>query len=60
MRGWSHVLLFEWFLGVPLPLAFSPIVCFLAASFLFRSRYLTLASVTLGIAHLWISFQESK
>jgi hypothetical protein len=35
-------------------------VYFLAASILFGSRYLALATVTLGVGHLVISFQEFR
>lgn len=56
----SYALLFEPFLGVPLPLAISPIVYLLAVSVLFGSWYLALATVILGIGHLSISFQESR
>jgi len=59
-RGRSHALLFEPFLGMPLPLAISPIVYLLAASALFGSWYLALATVILGIGHLPISFWEAK
>jgi hypothetical protein len=45
---------------MPLPLAISPIVCFLAASVLFGSWYLALATVIFGIGHLSISFWESR
>jgi hypothetical protein len=56
MRGRSHALLFEPFLGLPLPLAISPIVYFLAASLLFGSWYLSLATMVLAAGHLWITF----
>lgn len=59
-RDRSYALLFEPFLGMPLPLAISPVVCLLAASVLFGSWYLALATVTFGVAHLWISFQEFR
>ena len=45
---------------MPIPLAISPIVYLLAASVLFGSWYLALATVILGIGHLWISLRESK
>jgi hypothetical protein len=59
-RGRSYALLFEPLLGIPIPLAISPIVYLLAASVLLGSWYLALAAVTLGIGHLWISYQESR
>jgi hypothetical protein len=60
LRGRRYALLFDRFLGVPIPLAISPIVCFLAASVLFGSWTLALASVVLGVGHLWITVQESQ
>jgi hypothetical protein len=57
-RGRSYALLFKPLLGIPIPLAISPIVYLLAASVLFGSWYLALATVILGIGHLWISYQE--
>ena len=59
-RGRRYALLFEPMLGLPVPMAVSPVVFFLAASVLFGSWYLSLATVILGVGHLWISFQESR
>ena len=58
LRGRRYALLFEPSLGVPLPMAISPIVCFLAASALFASWLLAMATMVLAIAHVWISHQE--
>ena len=55
-----YALLFEPLLGLPVPMAISPIVCFLAASVLFGSWYLALASLVLGVGHLWISLQDAR
>jgi hypothetical protein len=60
LRGRSYALLFEPLLGLPIPLAISPTVYLLAASVLLGSWYLALATVLLGIGHLWISYQESQ
>ena len=60
LLGRRYGLLFDRLLGVPIPLAISPIVCFLAASVLFASWPLALATVVLGVGHLWITFQESQ
>jgi hypothetical protein len=60
LRDRRYALLFDRFLGVPIPLAISPIVCFLATSVLFGSWTLALASVILGVGHLWITVQESQ
>jgi len=59
LRGRRYALLFDRLLGVPIPLAISPIVCFLAASVLFGAWYLALATVILGVGHVWITLQES-
>lgn len=59
-RDRSYALLFQPLLGVPLPLAISPSVYFLAASVLFGSWHLALATVILGIGHLWMSSQASR
>jgi hypothetical protein len=56
----SYALLFKSFLGMPLPLAVSPLVYYLAASVMFGSWYLALATVILGIGHLFISFQDAR
>jgi hypothetical protein len=60
VRGRGYALLFAPFLGLPLPLAVSPIVYFLAASALFGSWCLALAALLLGVGHLWISFQDFR
>jgi hypothetical protein len=59
-RGRSYALLFEPLLGIPIPLAISPIVYLLAASALLGSWYLAVATVILGVGHLWISYRESQ
>jgi hypothetical protein len=60
VRGRSYTLLFESFLGLPLPLAVSPIVYFLAASVLFGSWYLALATLVLAVGHVWVTLQEAR
>jgi hypothetical protein len=47
-------------LGIPLPLAISPIFYFFAASILFGSWYLGLSTLILGVGHLPISYWDSK
>ena len=58
--GRTYALLFESLLGVPLPMAISPIVYFLAASVLLGSWYLALATLVLAVGHLWVTFQEVR
>jgi hypothetical protein len=57
-RGRSYALLFEPLLGIPIPLAISPIVYLLAASALLGSWYLVVATMILGFGHLSISYRE--
>lgn len=57
-QGRRYALLFEPLMGVPLPMAVSPIVALAAASVLLASWPLALATMVLGTAHLTISFQD--
>lgn len=59
-RGRSYALLFEPLLGIPIPLAISPIVYLLAASALLGSWYLAVATMILGLGHLAISYREFR
>ena len=58
LQGRTFRLLFQPCLGIPLPLAISPVVYFLLASVLFHSWYLLLAAVVLGIGHIYVSSLE--
>ena len=60
LRDRSYELLYEPFVGVPIPQAISSIVCFFAASVLLGSWYLALGTAILAVGHLWISAQESR
>jgi hypothetical protein len=60
LRGRSHALLLDPFLGVPLPLAISPIAYFPAASLLFGFWYLAPATLVQAVGHLRIIFQEAR
>jgi hypothetical protein len=60
LRERRYGLLFEPLLGIPIPLAVSPIVYLLAASALLASWYLALATVLLGVGHLSISYWEFR
>jgi hypothetical protein len=57
-RGRTPVLLFKPLFGVPLPLAVSPVVYFLAASVPLRSLPLAASAVVFGVAHVAISLSE--
>jgi hypothetical protein len=54
-RGRNPVLLYKPLFGVPLPLAVSPVVYFLAASVALRSMPLAVGAVVFGSAHIAIS-----
>jgi hypothetical protein len=62
LRYFSHgrepVQLYRRLLGVPLPLAVSPVVYFLAASLVLRSRLLAIAAVVFGAAHVTVGWAE--
>jgi len=58
LQGRTFRLLFQPCLGIPLPLAISPVVYFLLASLLFHSWYLLAAAVVLGIGHIYVSSLE--
>jgi len=58
LRGRTFRLLFEPCLGIPIPLAISPVIYFLAAAGLFHSWVLLAAAVVLGIGHIYVSRLE--
>ncbi len=51
----KRILLFNPFWGMPLPLAVSPVVYFLAAAFVLHSVYLMAAALVFGVCHIYIS-----
>jgi len=59
-RGRNPVLLYKPLVGVPLPLAVSPAVYFVAASIPLRSVPLAVAAVVFGAAHVAISKFECE
>ena len=59
-RGRDPVLLYKSLLGVPLPLAVSPVVFFIAASVVLESAPLAIASVAFGAAHVAIGLAERR
>jgi hypothetical protein len=58
LQGRAFRLLFQPCLGIPVPLAISPVVYFLLAALLFHSWYLLAAAVVLGIGNIYISSLE--
>jgi hypothetical protein len=59
-QGRTPVLLFKPLFGVPLPLAVSPVVYFLAASVALRSVPLAVAAIVFGAAHVALSLFEYR
>jgi len=60
LRGRAYALLFKPLLGLPIPLAISPVLYFAAASVLLGSWPLALATALLGVAHIPISYRDYR
>jgi len=60
LKGHRFVLLFAPLLGVPLPMAISPVVYFAAAAIFLRAWPLAIAAGLLAIGHLYVSRGEWK
>jgi len=60
LRGRAYALLFNSLLGLPIPLAISPVLYFAAASVLLGSWPLALATALLGVAHIPISYRDYR
>jgi hypothetical protein len=58
LHGRTFRLLYQPCLGIPIPLAISPVIYFLAASLLFHSWILLAAAALLGIGHIYVSSLE--
>jgi hypothetical protein len=58
LQGRTFWLLYQPCVGVPIPLAISPVIYFLAASALFHSWVLLAAAIVLGIGHIYVSNLE--
>ena len=58
--GRNFALLYKPLVGIPLPLAVSPVVYFLAASVALRSVPLAIAAVVFGTAHVAVSRFECE
>jgi len=55
LQGRSFRLLYQPCLGIPVPLAISPVIYFLLASALFHSWFLLAAAIVLGVGHIYVS-----
>jgi hypothetical protein len=60
LKGRQYVFLYSPLMGLPLPMAVSPIAYFLAASFFLNSWFLGAFAVVLAIGHIYISQVESE
>ncbi len=58
LEGRAYRLLYKPLLGLPVPMAVSPVVFFLAASIPLRSALLAVAAVMFGIGHISLSWFE--
>jgi hypothetical protein len=58
LRGRDYVLLFKSILGIPVPMAISPVILFLFSSFVLGSIFQAIAAAVLGIGHITISARE--
>ena len=57
-RGYAF--LFEPMLGIPVPMALSPVLYFLASSIVLGSPWQAAAAATLGVGHVTITFREYR
>ena len=57
-RGRDYALLFKPMLGIPVPMAVSPVLYFLLSSVVLGSIYQAIAAAVLGIGHITISARE--
>lgn len=60
IKNRNYAQLFCPLLGIPLPMAISPVLFFLSASVVLHSIYLAVASIVFGIGHLYISSLERQ
>ncbi|OKP86015.1 hypothetical protein A3844_14780 [Paenibacillus helianthi] len=60
MNGRAYRLLFTPLMGVPVPLALSPVLYFLSASVILHSGYLLIFSIILGAGHIPASLSDYK
>lgn len=60
LNGRKYRLLFEPFLGVPLPLATGPIVLFFAAAVLLESWPMAASALVLAVGHVYLSWQSAR
>lgn len=58
LQGRDYALLFMPMLGVPIPMAISPVLYFMLASVVLGSVYQAVAAVVLGVGHITITARE--
>jgi hypothetical protein len=59
VQGRDYSLLYRPMIGLPVPLAISPVIYFLFASLVLGSVYQAIAALVLGVGHISISIHES-
>ncbi len=57
-RGRDYALLFRPIVGIPVPMAASPVVFFLVSSFVLGSIWQAIAAIVLGVGHITITARE--
>jgi hypothetical protein len=59
VQGRDYALLFKPMVGLPVPMAISPVIYFLFASLVLGSFYQAIGAAVLGVGHISISVHES-
>jgi hypothetical protein len=60
MHDREYMLLFSPLIGIPIPMAISPIIYFLCAAVILQSPYLLFADLSLAAGHILISIREYR
>lgn len=60
LRGRRHELLYQSLFKLPIPLAVSPVVFFIAASAVLNSAALAVMAMLSGGPHIYLSYRESR
>ena len=58
--GRDYALLFKPLIGIPVPMAVSPVLLFLVSSLVLGSVWQAIAAIVLGIGHITITAQEQR
>jgi hypothetical protein len=60
VRGRDYLLLYKPMIGLPIPMAISPVIYFLFASLVLGSFYQAIGAAVLGVGHISISTCEYR